>query len=94
MAATLKGIISQRLLSKIGGGRIPAVEVLLGSSAVASNIRDGKSHLIDSVIQTSKDMGMITLDESLASLVRTGVVTLEDAKSYTLRESELLRLVG
>lgn len=94
LAATLKGIISQRLLLKIGGGRIPAVEVLLGSSAVASNIRDGKSHLIDSVIQTSKDMGMITLDESLASLVRTGVVTLEDAKSYTLRESELLRLVG
>lgn len=94
LAATLKGIISQRLLQKIGGGRIPAVEILLGSSAVASNIRDGKSHLIDSVIQTSKDIGMITLDESLANLVRSGVVSLEDARAYTLREAELLRLIG
>jgi len=52
LAATLQGIISQRLIPKIGGGRIPANEVLLGTPAVASNIRDGKSHLIDSVIQT------------------------------------------
>ncbi len=94
LAATLKGIISQRLLPKIGGGRIPAVEIMLGTSAVASNIRDGKSHLIDSVIQTSKDMGMATLDESLAALVRTGTISLENAKSYTLREGELLRLIG
>lgn len=94
LAATLKGLISQRLLPKIGGGRIPAVEVLLGTSAVASNIRDGKSHLIDSVIQTSKEVGMITIDESLSELVRNGIVSLDDAKSYSLREGELLRLVG
>ncbi|HEY9661777.1 MAG TPA: PilT/PilU family type 4a pilus ATPase, partial [Allocoleopsis sp.] len=72
LAATLKGIISQRLIPKIGGGRIPAVEILMGTPAVASNIRDGKSHLIDSVIQTSKEMGMMTIDESLADLVRQG----------------------
>jgi twitching motility protein PilT len=94
LAATLKGVISQRLIQKLGGGRIPAVEVLIGTSAVASNIRDGKSHMIDSVIQTSKDMGMITLDESLANLVRSGLVSLDDARSYTLRENELLRMVG
>lgn len=94
LAATLKGIVSQRLLPKIGGGRILAVEILLGTPAVASNIRDGKTHLIDSVIQTSKEAGMITIDESLAQLVRNGLVTLEDAKSYALREGELTRLVG
>lgn len=94
LAATLKGIISQRLISKIGGGRVPAVEILIGTSAVASNIRDGKSHLIDSVIQTSKDVGMITIDESLSELVRNGIVTLDEAKAYALRESELLRLAG
>ena len=94
LAATLKGIVSQRLVSKIGGGRIPAVEVLLGIPAVASNIRDGKSHLIDSVIQTSKDLGMITMDESLSLLVKEGLVTLDDAKAYALRENELVRLVG
>lgn len=94
LAATLKGIVSQRLLPKIGGGRIPAVEILLGTPAVSSNIRDGKSHLIDSVIQTSKEMGMVTIDESLAELVRSGVVTLDDAKSYALRQDEFMRLVG
>jgi twitching motility protein PilT len=94
LAATLKGVISQRLIPKIGGGRIPAVEILLGTPAVASNIRDGKSHLIDSVIQTSKEAGMITLDESLAQLVHNGIVSLDDAKSYALREQELLRLIG
>lgn len=93
LAATLKGIISQRLIPRIGGGRIPAVEILLGTPAVASNIRDGKSHLIDSVIQTSKDAGMITIDDSLSDLVRNGFVTLDDAKAYSLRETELLRMV-
>jgi twitching motility protein PilT len=94
LAATLKGVISQRLIQKIGGSRIPAVEVLLGTNAVASNIRDGKSHMIDSVIQTSKDLGMITLDEALANLVRSGLVSLDDARSYTVRENELLRMIG
>jgi twitching motility protein PilT len=94
LAAMLKGIISQRLVPKIGGGRIPAVEILLSTPAVASNIRDGKSHLIDSVIQTSKDMGMVTMDDSLAELVRNGLITIDDAKSYSLREEELMRLIG
>jgi twitching motility protein PilT len=94
LASTLKGVISQRLLPKIGGGRIPAVEILLGTSAIASNIRDGKSHLIDSVIQTSKDLGMITLDEALANLVRGGLVTLDEARGFAMREGELQRLIG
>lgn len=94
LAAVLKGIVSQRLLPKIGGGRVIASEILLGTAAVASNIRDGKSHLIDSVIQTSKELGMTTIDESLANLVKEGIVALDDAKAYALREGELLRLVG
>ncbi len=94
LAATMRGIISQRLLPRIGGGRIPAVEILIGNSAVANNIRDGKTHLIDTILQTSKDSGMITLDESLAELVRSGTITLDDAKAYTLRETEFLRMIG
>jgi twitching motility protein PilT len=94
LAATLRGIVSQRLLPKIGGGRIPAVEVLIGNSAVANNIRDGKTHLIDTILQTSKETGMTTLDESLVELVRAGTVTLDDAKAYSLRESEFLRMIG
>ncbi len=94
LASTLKGVVSQRLIPQINGGRVPGVEVLIGTSAVASNIRDGKTHLIDSVIQTSQDAGMITLESSLASLVLSGVISLETAKSYSLRPEELMRMVG
>lgn len=94
LAATLKGVVSQRLLPMINGGRIPAVEVLTGNSAIANDIREGKTHLIDSVIQTSQDQGMITLESSLASLVLSGSISLETAKAYALKEEELLRMVG
>ncbi len=94
LAATLKGIVSQRLLPMINGGRVPAVEVLIGNTAVSSNIREGKTHLIDSVIQTSQQQGMIPLEISLASLVLSGAISLETAKSYALRPDELLRLIG
>lgn len=94
LAATLKGIISQRLIPMIDGGRIPGVEVLIGNTAVASNIREGKTHLIDSVIQTSQQQGMIPLENSLSSLVLSGTISLEMAKSYALRPDELLRMIG
>lgn len=94
LSFVLKGIISQRLIPLIGSGRIPAVEVLIGTPAVASNIRDGKTHLIDSVIQTSQDIGMLTLDNSLAQLVLSGSISLDMAKSYTLHVDELMRMVG
>lgn len=94
LSFVLKGIISQRLLPQISGGRIPAVEILIGNPAISSNIRDGKTHLIDSVIQTSQDVGMITLEASLAQLVLSGAVSLDTAKSYTLRLDEFLRMLG
>jgi len=94
LAATLKGIVSQRLLPMISGSRVPAVEILIGNSAIANNIREGKTHLIDSVIQTSQDQGMITLESSLASLVLGGSISLETAKSYALKPEELIRMIG
>jgi len=94
LAFVLKGIISQRLIPQITGGRIPAVEILIGSSAIASNIRDSKTHLIDSVIQTSQDVGMLTLESSLSQLVLSGAVSLDVAKSYALHPDEFLRLMG
>jgi len=94
LAATLKGIISQRLIPRITGGRVPAVEILLGSPAVASNIRDGKTHLIDSAIQTSKDIGMVTLEDSLSQLVRSGQVSLEIAKGFANHPDEIMRMAG
>ena len=94
LAATLKGVVSQRLLPMINGGRVPAVEVLLGTPAVASIVRDGKTHLIDSVIQTSKDKGMIGIDSSLAALVLSGNISLEMGKSYSLHPEDFLRMVS
>ncbi len=93
LASTLKGIISQRLLPQINGGRVPAAEVLIGNNAVATNIRDGKTHLIDSIIETSQDAGMISLESSLSSLVMSGTISLETAKSYATRPDDLLRMV-
>lgn len=94
LSLTLKGIVSQRLLPQINGGRIVATEILIGTNAVASNIRDGKTHLIDSVIQTSSDVGMISLESSLSQLVLAGSVSLETAKSYAIHPDELLRMIG
>lgn len=94
LAATLRGIVSQRLVPRITGGRVPAVEVLIRTPAVASNIRDGKTHLIDSAIQTSKEAGMQTLEDSLIQLARTGQVSLEIAKGFANHPDELSRLLG
>lgn len=94
LASSLKGIISQRLLPLITGGRAPVTEILIGTPAVASNIRDGKTHLIDSIIQTSQDAGMVTLESSLAQLVISGGITLETAKAYTSHVDDLLRLIS
>ncbi|OGH41748.1 MAG: type IV pili twitching motility protein PilT [Candidatus Levybacteria bacterium RIFCSPLOWO2_02_FULL_36_8b] len=94
LAATLKGIVSQRLLPMISGGRVAAVEILLGTPAVSSIIREGKTHLIDSVIQTSKDKGMISIDSSLAALVLSGSISMEMGKSYSLHPEDFVRMVG
>lgn len=94
LSETIAGIVSQRLIPAIGGGRLPAVEILLSSGAVQTSIRDGKTHMIDNIIQTSGEAGMILLDASLAFLVKAGRVSYEVAKTYSIRPEELERLVG
>jgi len=79
LSNTILGVVSQRLLPKIKGGRIAACEILIGTSAVRALIREGKSHQIPNAIQTSFAQGMINLDKSLADLVKRGEVKIEDA---------------
>lgn len=93
LAATLVAVCSQRLVPAIGGGRVPAVEVMLGTDAVKTNIREGKTHLLDNIIRTSEDIGMIALEKFLATLVREGKITRETADSFALRPDELARLL-
>ena len=87
----LEGVISQRLVPALSGGRLPAVEVMLGSMAIKTAIREGKSHMIDNTIQTSSEMGMMNLETSLANLVNSGKISLETAQAYALRPRELMR---
>lgn len=94
LASTLQAVVSQRLLPALSGDRIPAVEVMLGTDAVKTNIRDGKTHMLDNIIRTSGELGMISLETHLAALVREGKITLDTANSYALRPDELSRLLG
>ncbi|MFI5360938.1 MAG: type IV pilus twitching motility protein PilT [Elusimicrobiota bacterium] len=80
LSGVLKGVISQILLPRReGAGRIAARELMLVNSAVANQIREGKTHLLPNTIATSGALGMFTLDRSLAALVARGAVGLEDA---------------
>ena len=89
LAQSLLGIVSQRLVNRIDGGRVPAVEILINNNAVANLIREGKSHQINLVIETSKDKGMISLNHSLADLVKEGIISLEEAELYSPDKEEL-----
>jgi twitching motility protein PilT len=79
LAGSLAGIFSQRLVPRIAGGLIPAYELLINNSAIANLIREGRTHEITTVVQTSSQDGMIDMDRSLAELVRRGEVTIEHA---------------
>jgi twitching motility protein PilT len=75
LAESLRAVVAQQLLKKIGGGRIPAFEILLGSSALSNAIREGKTAQINNQIATGRSRGMISMDLSLIELVRAGHVT-------------------
>ena len=92
-SSTLEAILSQRLIPCLSGGRIPASEILVATQAVRTTIREGKTHLIDNIIQTSAEVGMVTLETDLARLVKIGKISLETAKAWALRPEELMRQI-
>jgi twitching motility protein PilT len=79
LAESLKGVISQTLCKKIGGGRVAAREILLTVPAVSNLIREAKTFQIPSVMQTSKRLGMVTLNDALLDLVEGGLVESREA---------------
>ena len=88
----LMAICAQRLVPAIGGGRIAAAEIMVANSAIRSLVRDGKTHQIDSMIQTGASAGMQTMNATLAKLVKTGTVTYEDARDYAVSIEDFDRL--
>lgn len=93
LAGALTGVFSQRLIPSISGGRVPAYELLINTNAVGNLIREGRIHEIDSFIETSSDQGMISLNRSLAELVRRGDISVEDAYRYSPRSKNLERML-
>jgi twitching motility protein PilT len=89
LASTLVAIVSERLIPRLGGGRVPATEIMFVNSAVRNLIRERKIYQIDLVIETSIQEGMISLNRSLVNLVRRKEISLEQAESYSLNPAEL-----
>ncbi len=89
LASTLVAIVSERLIPRLGGGRIPAVEIMLANPAIRNLIRERKIYQIDLVIETSIQEGMISLNRSLVNLVKRKEISLEQAESYSLNPAEL-----
>ncbi len=93
LAAVLESVVSQRLVPAVGGGRVAIAEVMTGTPAIRSTIRDGRTHLIDNIMQTSAELGMITLETSLANEVKAGRISADTAMSYAVRPDDLGRLL-
>ncbi len=89
LAATLVAIVSERLLPRLSGGRIPAMEIMIVNPAIRNLIRERKTYQIDLVIETSLQEGMVTLNRSLVNLVKNKEISLENAELYSLNPAEL-----
>ncbi|MBW3648984.1 MAG: type IV pilus twitching motility protein PilT [Actinobacteria bacterium] len=95
IAGTLQGVVCQQLLPTADGkGRAVACEVMVATSAIRNLIREGKTHQMYSAIQAGKQHGMVTMDQSLADLVRAGRVTYEVALEHANNPGEFKQLAG
>ncbi|HET9451996.1 MAG TPA: PilT/PilU family type 4a pilus ATPase [Aggregicoccus sp.] len=88
LSESLKGVVSQTLCKRIGGGRAAALEVLLGTGSVANLIREGKTFQLPSIMQTGKAHGMVTLNDALFDLVKRKVVEPKEAYLKSVAKAE------
>lgn len=93
VAGMLQAICSQRLVPSIGGGRIAAAEILVVTGAARNIIREGKTHQLDSVIQTGAKEGMQSMDRVLVDFIHQGKITYDEAKNFAVDLGELDRLM-
>jgi twitching motility protein PilT len=94
LATVLEGVLSQQLIPHSSGtGRVPAVEILVCTSAVRNLIREGKSHQIYNAIQTGSKHGMQTMEQALLELYLDKQITLEEALNHTMHADELRRMI-
>ena len=93
LAGILMAVCSHRLVPAIGGGRVCAAEIMVANTAIRSIIREGKTHQLDTAIQTGASEGMQTMDRTLAKLVQQGTVTYDSAREYAVDVREFERIV-
>ncbi|MFT8313537.1 MAG: type IV pilus twitching motility protein PilT [Clostridium sp.] len=94
LAAVLKGIISQQLIPTEGNkGRVAALEIMINTPAIQNLIREGKTHQLQSLIQTGNKYGMKTMDMSLAELYKRGVISQESALTYSVDRELISKLL-
>jgi twitching motility protein PilT len=94
LSMVLEAVLSQRLVPTMDGKRAVATEILIATPAVRNNIREGKTFQIDNVIQTSGNLGMSLLEQSLSELVNRNVVDRATAIEYAIRPDVLDKLIG
>ena len=95
LAATLQGVVCQTLVPRASGtGRVVATEVMIATPAVANLIREGKTHQIPTAMQAGRGLGMHTMDQHLADLVKAGDITYEAALEKVHDAAEFARLTG
>ena len=93
LSSSLIGVLSQRLIPRITGGRIPAFELLINNNAVANLIREKRTHEINTVIETSSEQGMVDMNRYLVELVQRGEISMESAYQYSLNPVALERMI-
>ena len=91
LSNTLRAVISQQLLPRLGGGRVSAVEYMVDTPAIRNMIREGKDHQIYSTMQTSQKEGMQTMDQALLKLLREQKITRESVLENCVERAEILR---
>jgi len=91
LSNTLRAVISQQLLPRIGGGRVSAVEYMVDTPAIRNMIREGKDHQIYSTMQTAQKEGMQTMDQALLKLMREQKITRESVIENCVERAEVLR---
>ncbi len=95
LSNNLQAIIAQQLLPRAGAsGRVPANEIMLASPAIRNLIREAKTHQIPSMIQTSGNQGMITMDQTLRDLYLKGFITMEQAFERCQNPEELRKMIN
>ncbi|WP_426349264.1 type IV pilus twitching motility protein PilT [Alloiococcus sp. CFN-8] len=93
LSAVLQGIVSQQLVPTIQGGRTAAVEVMIATQAIQNMIREGKTHQIESAVQTGNKYGMKTMDMALTELYKKGSITEETARTYSIDKEMISRMM-